>query len=86
MKQEKKVAMVVSDYFTRMVDVYYLTNQKAVTVAGVLVDEFISGFGVTIGLHTNQGRTFGYHQYMSLNMCRESGLKYNHNTGQVEQS
>nr|CAD7410046.1 unnamed protein product [Timema poppensis] len=21
-----------------------------------------------------------YHQYMSLNMCRESGLKYNHNT------
>ncbi len=50
--------LIVQDYFTKWVEAYALPNQEAVTVAEVLVREFVSRFGVPMILHSDQGWNF----------------------------
>ncbi|XP_050714146.1 protein NYNRIN-like [Eriocheir sinensis] len=49
---------VVMDYFTKWPEAYALPNHEAETVAGVLVNEFFTRFGVPAELHSDQGREF----------------------------
>ncbi|XP_063868206.1 uncharacterized protein LOC135104608 [Scylla paramamosain] len=49
---------VVMDYFTKWPEAYALPNHEAETVAGVLVNEFFTRFGVPAELHSDQGRKF----------------------------
>ncbi|RYA68429.1 hypothetical protein DD592_26820, partial [Enterobacter cloacae complex sp. 2DZ2F20B] len=53
-----KFILVASDYFSKWPDAYAIPNQEAVTVAKVLVDNWISRFGVPLELHSDQGRNF----------------------------
>lgn len=53
-----KYLLIAQDYFTKWVEAYALPNQEAVTVAEVLVREFVSRFGVPMVLHSDQGRNF----------------------------
>ena len=53
-----KYLLIVQDYFTKWVEAYSLPNQEAVTVAGVLTQEFVSRFGVPMSIHSDQGWDF----------------------------
>ena len=49
---------VAMDYFTKWPEAYAIPNHEAETVAGVLVNEFFTRFGVPAELHSDQGREF----------------------------
>ena len=53
-----KYILVVSDCFTKWVEAYPILNQETVTIANVLVNEFISRFQVPLLLHSDQGSQF----------------------------
>ena len=57
-KQGTKYILIAADYFTKWVEAYPLLNQEAVTVAEVLIPEFISIFEVPLILHSDQGWNF----------------------------
>ncbi|GFT14493.1 hypothetical protein TNCV_4004511 [Trichonephila clavipes] len=46
------------DYFTKWPEAYPIPDQEATTVAEVLVQHWISRFGVPLQLHSDQGRNF----------------------------
>ena len=48
----------IGDYFTKWKEAYPMRNMEATTVANILVQEFISCFGVPKYLHTDQGQNF----------------------------
>ena len=50
--------LVVSDYFTKWVEAYAISNQEALTIAKVLVNKFFCWFGPPRQLHSDQGRQF----------------------------
>ena len=56
--QGNKYILIAADYFTKWVEAYPLANQEAITVAKVLVREFVSRVGVPLILHSDQGRNF----------------------------
>jgi hypothetical protein len=53
-----KYLLVLADYYTKWVEAYPLPDQKARTVAQVLVDEVFCRLGVPAVLHSDQGRNF----------------------------
>ena len=53
-----KYILVIADYFTKWVEAYPMVNQEAGTIAELLVQEFISRFGMPLIIHTDQGRNF----------------------------
>ena len=57
-KQGNKYILIAANYFIKWVEAYPLVNQEAVTVAEVLIREFISRFRVPLILHSDQGRNF----------------------------
>ncbi|GFW99443.1 retrovirus-related Pol polyprotein from transposon 412 [Trichonephila clavipes] len=50
--------LFVKDYFTKWPEAYPIPDQEASTVAEVLVQHWISRFGVPLQLHSDQGRNF----------------------------
>lgn len=50
--------LIAQDYFTKWPEAFALPNQKAVTVAEVLVNQLFSRFGIPMELHSDQGRNF----------------------------
>ena len=68
-----KYLLVIQDYFTKWVEVYPLPNQEAVTVAEVLVQQFVSRFGVPMVLHSDQGRNF--ESAVFTEMCALLGIE-----------
>ena len=53
-----KYILVVTDYLSKFVESYAITNQEAVTVANVLVRNFFLRYGVPRSIHTDQGANF----------------------------
>jgi len=53
-----RVALVVTDTFTKWTEAYALPNHKAETVAKTLVVEFILRYGVPLVIHSDQGAEF----------------------------
>ncbi|KAL5510338.1 hypothetical protein EMCRGX_G005867 [Ephydatia muelleri] len=49
---------VVGDYFTKWKEAYPLPDMEALSIAKVLVNEFICRFGVPDSIHTDQGKNF----------------------------
>ena len=58
--------LTVVDHFTKHAEAYALPDQEAVTIARVLVNEFISRFGVPYIIHTDQGANFESHMFSEL--------------------
>ena len=50
--------LVVGDYFTKWTEAYPLPDMEALSIAKVLVNEFICRFGVPDSIHTDQGKNF----------------------------
>ena len=53
-----KYILVVTDYFTKWVEVFPIPDQKAETCAHVLVEEVFMRYGFPQTLHSDQGRDF----------------------------
>ena len=57
-KHGNRYALVVTDYFTKYVEIFPMANQEATSVATVLVRDFFTKFGVPHFLHSDQGTQF----------------------------
>ena len=53
-----RYVLVISDYFTRWSEAFAMKNIEAVTVADLLVKEFICRYGIPRQIHSDQGRQF----------------------------
>ena len=53
-----RYVLVISDYFTRWTEAFAMKNIEAVTVADLLVKEFICRYGIPRQIHSDQGRQF----------------------------
>lgn len=53
-----KHILVIGDYFTKWVDAYPIKKMEATTIAQVLVERFVSQFGVPNKIHSDQGTSF----------------------------
>ena len=53
-----KHLLVVMDHFTKWCEVFPTHNQRASTVADILVNRVFSGFGPPTIIHSDQGRNF----------------------------
>ena len=46
--------LVISDHFSKWAEAFPMENMEALTVAKILVNEFITRFGVPEVIHTDQ--------------------------------
>lgn len=67
-----KYILILGDYFTKWIEAYPLEDQKAETVAEVIVTKFISRFGVPLQIHSDQGRNFEAAVFQE--MCKLLGI------------
>ena len=84
-----KFVLVLSDYFTKWTEAYAIKNQEAVTIARVLIDNFVVRFGVPKCILTDQGKNF--ESTLFKEVCRILGIHKTRTTayhpqtdGQVE--
>ncbi|KAJ8017967.1 hypothetical protein HOLleu_44301 [Holothuria leucospilota] len=68
-----RYVLVIADYFTKWTEAYGIPDMEAVTVARILVEEFICRFGVPDEIHTDQGRQFESGLFQHL--CRLLDIK-----------
>ena len=57
-RNKNKYVLSICDQFTRWVELFPLRNMEAVTVAKVFVNEFVSRYGLSRQILTDQGRQF----------------------------
>lgn len=55
---EKWSGLVVTDHFTRYAQAFPAKDQRAVTVAKILVEKFFVHYGLPARIHSDQGRDF----------------------------
>lgn len=58
MHHGNKYILVVTDAFSKLTEIYALTNQEAETVATVVVEKFVCRFGAPMQIHSDQGRNY----------------------------
>ncbi|GFY19213.1 protein NYNRIN [Trichonephila clavipes] len=73
------IILVVMDYFTKWPETYPIPDQEASIVADVLVQHWISRFGVPLQLHSDQGRNF------DSAVCKRDCGKYSPSTKPEQQ-
>ena len=83
-KKGNKYILVVSDYFTRWVDAFALKSTEATHVAEVLVNRFISIFGVPLQLHSDRGSNFQSKVFQEV--CNLLGIQKTRTTARRPQS
>ena len=88
-KRGNQYILTVQCAFTKWVEAYALSNQKAKTCAQAMVNNWISRFGVPDSIHSDQGRNFESHLFSHL--CEMLQIKKTRTTpyhpagnGQVE--
>ena len=58
--------IIEQEYFTKWPEAFPVPDQKAFTVAEVLVNQFFTRFGIPQELHSDQGRNFGSEVFQEL--------------------
>ncbi|GFX25170.1 retrovirus-related Pol polyprotein from transposon 412 [Trichonephila clavipes] len=71
--------LVVMDYFTKWPEAYPISDQEASTVAEVLVQHWISRFGIPLQLHSDQGKNF------DSAVCKRLCVKYSQSSKPEQQ-
>ena len=66
--QNNRYILVITDQFTKWVEVLAVPDQRAVTCANAIFREVITRFGCPIALHSDQGRSFESEVFSDL--CR----------------
>ena len=61
-----KYCLVITDWFTKFVEIHSMPNQEAETVAEVVARQYISRYGVPREIHTDQGTQFESQLFKSL--------------------
>ena len=79
-----RYVLVISDYFTRWTEAFAMQNIEAVTVADVLVNEFICRYGIPRQIHSDQGRQFESEVFQQL--CLLFGIDKTRSTAYHPQS
>ena len=57
-RRGNKYIVVISDYFTKWTEAYAAPDKSSLTVAEILVEEFIFRYGIPLQLHSDQGPEF----------------------------
>jgi len=68
-----KFILVISDHFTKWVEIFAIPNETSEVCAQVLVNEVIGRFGCPNDLHSDQGRNFESKVFKS--MCAMLGIR-----------
>ena len=81
--------MVVTDYFTKWVEIFALSDQQAATCANVLLNEVFAWFGCPYDLHTDQGKNFTsaiFTELCQLMEIRKTRSSPYHPSGKIQQN
>lgn len=70
--------LVVTDHFTGYAQAYPTRNQRASTVAKILIDDFIKHYGLMQRLHSDQGGSF--EATVIKHICKSLGIQKSHTT------
>ena len=69
--------LVVTDYFTKWVEVFPIADQTAETCADIILNEVIARYGCPLDLHSDQGRN--YESDIFKELCRMLEIRKNTN-------
>jgi transposase InsO family protein len=58
--------LVVTDYFTKWVEVFPVPDQTAVTCAQIILNDVICRFGCPLSIHSDQGRNYESQVFQEL--------------------
>jgi transposase InsO family protein len=61
-----KYILVVTDYFTKWVEVFPVPDQTAVTCAQIILNDVICRFGCPLSIHSDQGRNYESQVFQEL--------------------
>jgi transposase InsO family protein len=61
-----KYIMVVTDHFSKWVEIFAIPNQTAITCADILLNEVIDRYGCPYDIHSDQGRNYVSQIFMEL--------------------
>uniref|UniRef100_A0A3P8S9F9 Integrase catalytic domain-containing protein n=1 Tax=Amphiprion percula TaxID=161767 RepID=A0A3P8S9F9_AMPPE len=56
--QGNRYALVMTDYFTRYANLFPMKDQRALTVAKIIFEDYVTHHDVPESIHTDQGRQF----------------------------
>ena len=57
-KDGKENILVLTDAFTKFSQAFVTPNQKAITIAKILVDKWFYTYGIPARIHSNKGHSF----------------------------
>ena len=60
-RKGNRYILVMVDYFTKWCEAFPMANQEAITIANLIVNEWISRYGAPVSLHSDQGAPFESH-------------------------
>ena len=72
-KGGKENILVLMDAFSKYSQAFVTSNQKALTVAKLLVDKWFSIYGIPSRIHSNQGRSFD--NEIIAHLCKMYGIR-----------
>ena len=72
-KGGKENVLVLTDAFSKYSQAFVTSNQKALTVAKLLVDKWFSVYGIPSRIHSDQGRSF--ENEIIAHLCRMYGVR-----------
>ncbi|KAJ0068233.1 hypothetical protein NL108_017965 [Boleophthalmus pectinirostris] len=70
--QGNRYVLVITDYFTRYANLYPLKDQRAMTVAKCIFEDYVRQHGLPETIHTDQGRQF--ESDLVKHLCRLLGI------------
>ena len=80
-KSSKENILVLTDAFTKFSQAFVTPNQKALTIAKILVDKWFYVYGIPARIHSDQGRSFDnqimQHLYALYSVEQSTTMPYN---------